>query len=220
MSQPPISYCGRSQDHPAHLFARHRGAHQCPGAQPEPDRCGIPCDQYPETTCTDSAGHTGPHGGPLVVGGKEIGGAAWGTDQPEPAQPRHTADLRQQYAEALAGHAGSKAFLADGHEWEHVRSVWYAHADAVLTVRDAEMERMKLLVAASSEDGQAVRMAAQYAERAIENGERAERAQAALDAVRALADETDAYGYSSGWVLTVANVRTALDAHTTPTETT
>ena len=42
----------------------------------------------------------------------------------------------------------------------------------------AEVERMKLLVAASSEDGQAVRMAAQYAERAIENGERAEKAEA------------------------------------------
>ena len=41
----------------------------------------------------------------------------------------------------------------------------------------AEVERMKLLVAASSEDGQAVRMAAQYAERAIENGERADRAE-------------------------------------------
>lgn len=121
--------------------------------------------------------------------------------------------LRQQYAEALAGHAGSKAFLADGTEWEHARSVWYAHADAVLGVRDAEIERMKLLVAASSEDGQAVRMAAQYAERAIENGTRAERAEATLTAVRALADETDAYGYSSGWVLTVANVRAVLDQH-------
>lgn len=125
----------------------------------------------------------------------------------------------------------------------------------------AEIERMKLLVAASSEDGQAIRMAAQYAERAIENGERADRAEqlaadlrtqaiteqkraetaeadrdaliderdkldrklttmtdvarsnlkhvqaivpeleqaeAAIARVRALADETDAYGYSSG----------------------
>lgn len=97
-------------------------------------------------------------------------------------------DLRQQIAEALAGHAGSKAFLAEGSAWEHARSVWYAHADAALSVRDAEMDRMKLLVAASSEDGQAVRMAAQYAERAIENGQHAEQAEATLDAVRAELD--------------------------------
>ncbi|MGW9437969.1 hypothetical protein [Streptomyces sp. NPDC055607] len=64
--------------------------------------------------------------------------------QPEPAQPRHTADLRQQYAEALAGHAGSKAFLGGGTEWEHARSVWYAHADAVLATRDAEMGRLRV----------------------------------------------------------------------------
>ncbi|MFF7851893.1 hypothetical protein ACFZDF_30540 [Streptomyces sp. NPDC007910] len=161
--------------------------------------------------------------------------------QPEPAQPRHTADLRQQYAEALAGHAGSKAFLADGTEWEHARSVWYAHADAVLTVRDAEMERMKLLVAASSEDGQAVRMAAQYAERAIENGERADRAEqlaadlraqviteqkraeqaeAALARVRDVADgwakTAQRYPDSRLSTETVAYIiRTALDPHQT-----
>lgn len=40
---------------------------------------------------------------------------------------------------------------------------------------------------------------------------RAERAEAAIERVRDLADETDAYGYSSGWVLTVSNVRAALD---------
>ncbi|MGW6255429.1 hypothetical protein [Streptomyces sp. NPDC055085] len=50
--------------------------------------------------------------------------------------PTDRAALRQRIAEALAGHAGSKAFLADGREWEHVRSVWYAHADAALTVLD------------------------------------------------------------------------------------
>lgn len=48
-------------------------------------------------------------------------------------------------------------------------------ADAVLAVRDRELERMKILVAASESPGHAVRMAAQYADRAIENGERADR---------------------------------------------
>jgi hypothetical protein len=42
--------------------------------------------------------------------------------------------LREQTAESLAGHAGSKAFLADGTEWEHARAAWYAHADAVLPI--------------------------------------------------------------------------------------
>ncbi|MFC8282909.1 hypothetical protein [Streptomyces cyaneofuscatus] len=45
--------------------------------------------------------------------------------------------LRAAMAEALAGHAGSKAFLADGHEWEHARAGWYAHADAALSVLPA-----------------------------------------------------------------------------------
>lgn len=62
---------------------------------------------------------------------------------PEPAQPRHAADLRQQYAEALAGHAGSKAFLAEGTEWDHARAAWYTHADAVLRARDVEMDRLR-----------------------------------------------------------------------------
>jgi hypothetical protein len=55
--------------------------------------------------------------------------------------------LREQLAEALAGHAGSKAFLAEGSEWEHARAAWYAHADAVLAVRDREMEQLRAKVA-------------------------------------------------------------------------
>lgn len=48
---------------------------------------------------------------------------------------------------------------------------------------------------------------------AMEADQRAERAEVTLNAIRALADETDAYGYSSGWVLTVANIRDVLDQH-------
>ncbi|WP_221888933.1 hypothetical protein, partial [Streptomyces sp. WAC08241] len=142
-------------------------------AQLEPARCGVACDQYPETICTDHVGHTGPHGGPLVVNGKEIGGAAWDPAGPEPAQPRHTADeareaLRQQYAEALAGHAGSKAFLGEGTEWEHVRSVWYAHADAVLATRDAEMERLRVRAEVAEARARDLEGAADVAVRAIQ----------------------------------------------------
>jgi hypothetical protein len=62
--------------------------------------------------------------------------------------------LREQIAEALAGHAGSKAFLADGTEWEHARAAWYAHADAVLPIiqdalrdqRDRQAEQSVALI--------------------------------------------------------------------------
>ncbi|MFM9616816.1 hypothetical protein ACKI14_02500 [Streptomyces turgidiscabies] len=48
--------------------------------------------------------------------------------------PSQRPGLRDDIAQALAGHAGSKAFLAEGREWEHTRTAWYAHADAALTV--------------------------------------------------------------------------------------
>ncbi|WP_228994378.1 hypothetical protein [Streptomyces sp. DH8] len=54
-----------------------------------------------------------------------------------PAADRPADQLRAAMAEALAGHAGSKAFLADGHEWDHARTGWYAHADAALSVLPA-----------------------------------------------------------------------------------
>ena len=62
--------------------------------------------------------------------------------------------LRQRIAEALAGHAGSKAFLADGHEWEHARSAWYAHADAVLAELKPELDALAQRIRdAASVDG-------------------------------------------------------------------
>jgi hypothetical protein len=41
--------------------------------------------------------------------------------------------------------AGSKAFSPAnaGTEWEHSRSAWYAHADAVLAVRDLALEQAR-----------------------------------------------------------------------------
>lgn len=64
-----------------------------------------------------------------------------------PASPAdgHSADpdLRERIAEALAGHAGSKAFLAEGPEWDHARDAWRAHADDALAVRDDELDRLR-----------------------------------------------------------------------------
>lgn len=59
-----------------------------------------------------------------------------------------------------------------------------AATDAVMAVRDREMERMKLLVAASESPGHAVRMAANYADKAIENGERADQLAGQLAALK------------------------------------
>lgn len=46
---------------------------------------------------------------------------------PQPAE-----GLRQHLAEAMAKEAGSLAFRKTGTEWEHLRSVWMAHADAAV----------------------------------------------------------------------------------------
>lgn len=47
--------------------------------------CGQPHYDYPETLCTQPAGHyrrdRDPHAGPLIIDGRERGGAAW--DEPE-----------------------------------------------------------------------------------------------------------------------------------------
>jgi hypothetical protein len=41
-----------------------------------------------------------------------------------PIAPNTAPSLRQRIAEHLAGQAGSKAFLADSHEWDHARAAW------------------------------------------------------------------------------------------------
>jgi hypothetical protein len=86
--------------------------------------------------------------------------------------------LREQYATVIAE--------LPYYERDDAGSI----ADAVLAVRDREIERMKLLVAASESPGHAVRMAAQYADRAIENGQRADRLAATL---REVLDAFEAY---------------------------
>jgi hypothetical protein len=96
------------------------------------------------------------------------------------AAQRADTGLRDQYAAAINAKIDGTAGCANGHRL----------ADAVLAVRDREMEQMRLLVAASSEPGQAVRMAAQYADRAIENGERAEQAKVERDRVQEQACRT------------------------------
>ena len=52
------------------------------------DLCGQPHHDYPETLCTQPAGHyrrdRDPHGGPLIINGFECGGAAW--DEPDPRE--------------------------------------------------------------------------------------------------------------------------------------
>lgn len=45
-----------------------------------PAICGTRHESYPDTVCTEPPGHRMPHGGPLIIGGRECGGAAWGPD--------------------------------------------------------------------------------------------------------------------------------------------
>ncbi|MFE0088793.1 hypothetical protein [Streptomyces sp. NPDC059016] len=57
---------------------------------------------------------------------------AYAKNFPTPAPPPD--GVRDQIAETLAGHAGSRAFLTDEPGWDHARAAWHAHADAVLRV--------------------------------------------------------------------------------------
>lgn len=41
-------------------------------------------------------------------------------------------DRLQAYAETLAGHAGSKAYMTDATEMSHIRSVWEGYAQAIV----------------------------------------------------------------------------------------
>ncbi|MFD5491563.1 hypothetical protein ACFWH4_01145 [Streptomyces sp. NPDC127091] len=51
----------------------------------EPDPCGAPHHDHPQTLCTEPAGHyqpeRDPHAGPLIIDGRECGAAAW--DEPK-----------------------------------------------------------------------------------------------------------------------------------------
>lgn len=58
--------------------------------------CGTPHYRYPETLCTEPAGHyrtdRDPHAGPLIINSREIGGAAWDEPKEQHMTIRHTAD--------------------------------------------------------------------------------------------------------------------------------
>jgi hypothetical protein len=92
--------------------------------------------------------------------------------------PPHVLGIFEQHAAERRAHAAAVE--------ARLRPTASSITDQQLDDLYAEVERMKLLIAASESDGHAVRMAAQYAEKAIENGERAEQAEAAIARVRAL----------------------------------
>lgn len=52
--------------------------------------CGLPHYDYPESTCTQPAGHyrrdRDPHAAPLIIDGRECGAVAW--DEPDTEKPR------------------------------------------------------------------------------------------------------------------------------------
>lgn len=97
-------------------------------------------------------------------------------------------DLRTRLARALAGHAGSKALLADGPEWDHMRAAWYAHADTAL----AELKR-ELATLAEYENAITWQTdclsCARILDSCIRETERAEKAEATTTRVIALYDQ-------------------------------
>jgi len=109
----------------------HRGDH---GSWLSATALGTPrAPDSPAATETHTA-HTEPQTGTQSLG--------CGCDEPDDPGTVHRPDApcylndgqtdRERIAEALAGHAGSKAFLADGSEWDHARDTWRAHADVAL----------------------------------------------------------------------------------------
>ncbi|WP_327377981.1 hypothetical protein OG393_30885 [Streptomyces sp. NBC_01216] len=101
--------------------------------------------------------------------------------QPSPAAEQ----LREQIAAAIYEQAAQPHKWPDAHPDDVL--AYGGDAQAVMAVvqplldraerAEAEIERMKLLVAASNEDGQAIRMAARCAEKANEQRTRAEKAE-------------------------------------------
>jgi hypothetical protein len=75
--------------------------------------CGLPHHTHTESTCTDRPGHAGPHAGPLIIDGREIGSVAW--DEPAP-----TADLDR--CPAAHGSLGRLCKLPTGHPGMHIGS--------------------------------------------------------------------------------------------------
>ncbi|CAL9369571.1 hypothetical protein [Streptomyces sp. enrichment culture] len=58
--------------------------------------CGAAHHLHPDTLCTQAAGHyrrdRDPHGGPLIIDGRECGGAAWDEPQEQQMTDRYTVD--------------------------------------------------------------------------------------------------------------------------------
>ncbi|MFI2081401.1 hypothetical protein ACH43Y_13775 [Streptomyces rubiginosohelvolus] len=101
---------------------------------------------------------------------------------PETPADSRREERRQRYAEALAGHAGSKAFLAEGDEWNHMRSVWLAHAD--IAIREADLE---LRAQQDRQIEQATEILNKYADGEIENARLREELRKAKRAANLLA---------------------------------
>ena len=89
--------------------------------------------------------------------------------------PAVTEDLRHRYAEALADHMTSPEHKHDGGPAHGFVWDWECCADAVLTVRDAELEQLKDdalgLVAAAAQERDGWRERAEQAELAIARAE-------------------------------------------------
>jgi hypothetical protein len=72
---------------------------------PDTPLCGLPHYTWPETVCTEPAGHyrpnADPHAGPLIIDSRHRGGCAW--DEPATPEKQTPDDTPDDYAQAT-GH--------------------------------------------------------------------------------------------------------------------
>ena len=159
--------------------------------------CGVRHHRHPDTVCTRPPGHyqpdRDPHAGPLIIGGRECGGAAW--DEPkenpmpdqQPAAPepvRHTVDTIT--SDALTALYAERDML--GREADRLRRDWVQQRDRADRADRCASDRLTRINALTQELQQLrTRLAAQE-EETMRQHDRAEAAEATVARVQALAD--------------------------------
>jgi hypothetical protein len=69
--------------------------------QKPPTICGDRNESWPETICTDPPRHRMPHGGPLIIDGRNRGGASWGPVDGYADTPDHITIPRAAYEQLV-----------------------------------------------------------------------------------------------------------------------
>ena len=115
------------------------------------DPCGQPHYDYPETLCTQPAGHyrrdRDPHGGPLIINGAECGGAAW--DEPneqhviQPGQTYRHCDPRESIRIRIVRYTpgAARVYVVDAVTGKRHRQILVTHLHASPTTKTGQPRR-------------------------------------------------------------------------------